>query len=78
MRSVSRIFFPSTQASTPGITRSALRIPVLMGPNPGRWSYGVMAVLDERHGMSNHAITPPPPLMFVCWGLWCCCFWVLL
>ena len=35
--------------SNPGdITRSALRIPVPMGPNPGRWSYGVVAVLDER------------------------------
>ena len=57
MRSVSRNFFPVT----PGITRSALRIPVPMGPNPGRWSYGVVAVLDERYGISDHPVTTVPP-----------------
>ena len=46
---------------TPGITRSALRIPVPMGPNPGRWSYGVVAVLDERYGISDHPVTTVPP-----------------
>ena len=51
------IFFPVT----PGITRSALRIPVPMGPNPGRWSYGVVAVLDERYGISDHPVTTVPP-----------------
>ena len=53
MRSVSR----KKISVTLGITCSALRIPVPMGPNPGRWSYGVVAVLDERYGISNHPVT---------------------
>ena len=70
MRSVSRIFFPVT----PGITRSALRIPIPMGPNPGRWSYGVVAVLDERCGTSDHPVTtvpayPPDDRMLGFWVL---------
>ena len=71
MTSVSRIFFPVT----PGITRSALRIPVPMGSNPGRWSYGVVAVLDERYGISDHPVTTVPPLIIVCWGS---CLFVVL
>ena len=36
---------PSNPGSNPGgVTHSALRIPVPMGPNPGRWSHGVVAV----------------------------------
>ena len=57
MRSVSR----QKISVTPGITCSALRIPLPMGPNPGRWSYGVVAVLGERYGISNHPVTTASP-----------------
>ena len=38
------------------ITHSVLGI-LPMGPNPGGWPYGTVAVLDEPHGISNHHIT---------------------
>ena len=40
---------------------SALGIPVPIGPNPEMWAYGVVAVLDERYGISNHPVTTVPP-----------------
>ena len=61
VRNVAFCFARKIIPVTPGITRSALRIPVLMGPNPGRWSYGVVAVLDERYGISDHPVTTVPP-----------------
>ena len=49
------------KSSNPRYTHSALGIPVLIGPNPGMCSYGVVAVLDERYGISNHPVTNVPP-----------------